>query len=235
MKKYLLFIVEGKNDRRELQAIIRAACGTTFLDNYVDAYHVHNGDITTEANSSEKTIIKKLNDIVSAWRKGGESPYQKIPTSDVARIIHIIDTDGVFIPESSIIQTDDGKVQYFDQQIHYLDRSIIIGRNRKKAKVIRRLLETKTIDNIPYQVLFASCNMDHVLFNDRNPLPKDKDANSFDFARKCTNALFLQDNVFVKGVCAEGTYHDSWEMIQSGYNSLARHTNLNILLKDLNS
>ena len=52
MKKYILFIVEGKNDKTEIQAILRAGCGKSFSDNFVDAYHVHNGDITTEKDTT---------------------------------------------------------------------------------------------------------------------------------------------------------------------------------------
>lgn len=230
MKKYLLFIVEGLNDKREIQAIIRAACGTAFSENYVDAYHVHKGDITAEYDSSEKTIIKKLNKIVLDWRNGGEQPFQRIVPSDVQKIIHIVDTDGTFIPEVSICQTDDGKIQYLETEIHCCDRNSTVGRNRKKAKVIRRLLEIKKIDNIPYQVLFASCNMDHLLFDNRNPLPNDKGRNAMIFASKCKDKTDLQDSIFAEGIRAEGTYVDSWAMIQRGHNSLARHSNINLLL-----
>ncbi len=233
MKKYLLFIVEGKNDKTEIQAILRASCGMSFMENYVDAYHVHGGDITTETDSSEKNIIGKLNKIVVSWRNGGEQPYQKILTSDVKKIIHVIDTDGVFIPESSIIETEDAKVQYFDSAIHYFDRSAIVGRNRKKARVIRRLLELKQVDNIPYELYFASCNMDHLLFNNRNAQPKDKGKDAFLFAGKCKRKEDLFDSIFSPDICSLGNRDDSWNMIQDTYNSLARHTNLNILLDDI--
>ncbi len=230
MKKYLLFIVEGNNDKREIQAILRAATGSAFSENYVDAYHVHGGDLTTEKDSSEKTIIGKLNKIVLAWRNGGEQPYQRIVPSDVKKIIHVIDTDGVFIPEYSILETDDAKVKYCDESICYFDKAFLVGRNRKKARVIKKLLEAKQIDNIPYELFFASCNMDHLLFNEKNPLPNDKGRNAFIFAGKCKCKADLQDSVFSENICASGTYSDSWDMIQLNYNSLARHTNINLLL-----
>ena len=233
MKKYLLFIVEGKNDKKELQAILRAACGAAFTNRFVDSYHVHGGDITTEHDTTEKTIIGKLNKIVVSWRNGGEDPFQKIPTSDVARIIHVIDTDGVFIPESSILQTDDAKVVYEDNAILFFARDQIVGRNRKKSSVIRRLLEVKKIDNIPYEVFFASCNMDHLLFADRNPIVIDKGRNAFIFAGKCTNKECLQDSIYAPQIRAEGSLEDSWCMIQEGFHSLARHTNLNILMDSI--
>ena len=234
MKKYLLFIVEGRNDKKEIQAILRAAAEPAFSENYVDAYHVHGGDLFTEKDSSEKTIIGKLNKIVLAWRNGGEQPFQRIIPSDVKKIIHIIDTDGTFIPEDSIIETEDGKVLYFDESMHYFDRAFLVGRNRKKARIIRKLLATRQIDNIPYELLFASCNMDHLLFNDRNPLPNAKGENALVFSGKCKSRVDLQNSVFAEGICASGTLADSWNMIQKKYNSLARHTNINLLLDAIN-
>lgn len=234
MKKYLLFIVEGNNDKREIQAILRAVGGQTFLENYVDTYHVHGGDLTTEKDSSEKTIVGKLNKLVVAWRNGGEQPYQRIVPSDVKKIIHVIDTDGVFIPESAILETDDAKVNYGDRFVRYIDRAFLVGRNRKKARVVRKLLEVKQIDNIPYEIYFASCNMDHLLFNERNSLPNDKGRNAFIFASKCKDISYLQESIYADGIRANGTIDESWNMIQAGYNSLARHSNMNILLDVIN-
>ena len=231
MKKYLFFIVEGKNDKIEIQAMLRATLGSEFLNNYVDAYHIHKGDITADNDSSEKTIIKKLEKIVVSWRNGKEEPFQKIHTSDVDRIIHIIDTDGVFIPESGIIQTEDAKANYQDRVIQYFDRERMVGRNRKKAKIIRKLLDVKHIDNIPYMIFFVSCNMDHVLFDDRNSIEKGRNARWF--ASQCKNRQFLNDSVFADGICSNESFFESWNMIQKDFNSLHRHTNINIMLDDI--
>ena len=230
MKKYILFIVEGENDKREIQTILRAACGSSFFDNYVDAYHVHKGDVTTETDTTDKTIIEKLNKIVISWRKGGEHPFQKIPVSDIYRIIQVVDTDGVFVPEHAIVNTDDGKTQYFEKAIHCYNRNLIITRNRKKAKVLGKLLETKRIDNVPYELYFASCNMDHLLFDERNLDPSDKKPYAMRFASKCKNKDDLKECIFAEDICAKVSHADSWIMIQNGYNSLQRHTNLNLLL-----
>lgn len=230
MKKYVLFIVEGQNDKKEIQAILRAACGQSFLESYVDAYHVHDGDITTETDTNEKSIVSKLNKIVISWRMGGEQPFQRIPVSDVARIIQIIDTDGVFIPESAIKNTDDSKARYTSNSICYYDRNIIIGRNRKKERVISKLLETRLIDNIPYGLYFASCNMDHLLFDERNMI--DKRRNAMLFASRCKDRSDLSDSVLSQTICATGTLIESWEDIREGFNSLNRHTNINLLLED---
>lgn len=233
MKKYVLFIVEGDNDKREVQAIIRAATGQLFPEYYVDSYYTRRGDITSDRNTNERNIITKLNEIVIDWRNGGARPFQKISPSDVERIVHIVDTDGAFIPESSIIQTDDAKTKYYDDKICCLERSDIVARNRKKTKVLKKLIETKKIDNIPYEVLFASCNMDHVLFDDRNAERKDKDRNSFVFASRCKRETDLSDTLYNDKIGTSEDYTCSWETIQKGYNSLSRCTNINLYLIEL--
>ena len=233
MKKYLFFIVEGKNDKIEIQAILRAAGGEKFLDSYYDTYHVHNGDITTEKDTNEKTIVKKLNEIVIDWRNGRAEPFIRISTADVEKIIHVVDMDGVFIPEDAIVQTDDAKVQYQEKSIRYFSREQIVGRNRKKAKVIRRLIDVKQIDNIPYELFFASCNMDHLLFDARNPFADVKGRNARVFASRCKDKNYLKDSIFAENICANGSYQESWQMIQKDYNSIERHTNMNLMLEDV--
>ena len=168
-----------------------------------------------------------------SWRNGGEQPYLKISPSDVKKIVHVIDTDGAFIPECSIIQSDDGKVMYNDKSIHYCDRDFLVGRNRKKARVIHKLLDTRRIDNIPYEIFFASCNMDHLLFNERNSLVNDKGRNAMIFANQCKSREDLSDTIFADGIMASGSLSESWDMIQKEYNSLARHSNLNLFLDDI--
>ena len=57
-KKYVLFLVEGKNDKTEIQAMLRAYCSDYFQDRYVDTYVPYNGDITFDV--PEKKIAGKV-------------------------------------------------------------------------------------------------------------------------------------------------------------------------------
>lgn len=229
MKKYLLFIVEGINDKREIQTMIRAVTNKQFSDYYVDSYCIKGGDITSDYNTNEKNIIRKLNEIVIGWRNGGEPPFQRISVSDVERIIHIVDTDGAFVPESAVVETDDAKVQYHDDKICSIDRTGILNRNRKKAGVLKKLIATKQIDNIPYTVYFSSCNMDHLLFDLRNSDQSTKKTNSQIFSIRCDSEDYLRETVYCPGICAK-SFTEAWDMIQQDYNSLHRHTNINIVL-----
>ena len=234
-KKYILFLVEGKNDQIEIQAMLRAYCSNSLHDRYVDAYLPYDGDITFDV--PENKIAKKVTDLVVLWRSGAARlhPFHPVSPSDVAKIIHVIDTDGTFIPESSIIAADVGTIEYNDDGIKYENRSFVVGRNRKKAKAIRKLLTVPKVDNIPYEVYFVSCNMDHVLFGTRNPAPKSKGLNARYFASRCKNPDDLKQNVFGAGIGFDGLISESWAFIQCDLNSLNRHTNLNLLLQDLST
>ena len=233
IKKYVLFIVEGRNDQIEIQAMLRAFCGKNLTDKYVDVYLPINGDITFK--ETEKTIQNKLNELVLSWRKGAARlhPFYPVSPADVAKIIHIIDTDGAFIPENAILEVDVGDIEYHEDVIKCGKRSFIVGRNRTKANAIRKLLTVKSIDNIPYEVFFVSCNMDHVLFNTRNPAANSKGSNARLFASHCKVPDDLKETVLHESIRFDGTFEESWEYIQRGNHSLNRRTNLNILLHDL--
>lgn len=178
---------------------------------------------------------KILTETVLSWRKGETRlhPFHPVSPSDVAKIVHVIDTDGAFIPEDTIIEDDVGDVEYNKDGIRCGNKAFIVGRNRRKATSIRKLLSVSRIDNIPYEVFFVSCNMDHVLFGTRNPAPKSKGPNAWDFASHCKHPDNLNESVFGENIRFDGAYQESWSFIQHDMNSLNRHTNLNILLKDL--
>ena len=232
-RKYVLFIVEGKNDQTEIQAMLRAYCAENFKNKYADTYLPYHGDITF--TESEKTIVKKLNDLVLAWRRGEKPirPFCPVLPSDVAKIVHVIDLDGTFIPEDCVVLGDVGNVEYTEDSIRYMDRDFIIGRNRKKARAIRKLLTIKAVDNVPYDVFFMSCNMDHVLFDTRNPMSKAKGFNARTFASRCKKPEDLANSIFSESVCSNDSLTESWEFIQKDCNSLNRHTNFNLLLQEL--
>ncbi len=82
--------------------------------------------------------------------------------------------------------------------------------------------------------LLKLLNMDHLLFNERNSLPIDKGRNAFIFASKCKDITYLHNSIYADDIRSIGTFAESWNMIQESYNSLARHSNMNILLDVIN-
>ena len=94
------------------------------------------------------------------------------------------------------------------------------------------LSTTQTIWNIPYQLYYMSCNLDHVLHNKQNSSDEEKEKDAVAFVRR-----YRQDtDGFVKFLAESdfsvtSDYVDSWNYIKQELNSLERHTNFGICLK----
>lgn len=231
-KKFILFLVEGKNDEREIGAILHTPCFDRYRNKYQIQFLTNGGDVTAAAKVTASNIQGKLNDILLNFRRNGV-PFNNIRVDEIQEFVQIVDMDGAFIPPENIVR---GNVRDFD----YTSTSIItsnidgaIGRNRKKADILRKLSEISQVGNVPYSVYYASCNMDHLLFDKRNPPPNVKTGCAYHFIERCTaDPSVLNDSIFKHGIMAEGTYADSWVYIQQGCNSLNRHTNINLFFSD---
>lgn len=231
-KKFILFIVEGSNDKKEITAMLHSS----FFASYKDKYEVvfldpQEGDLTSKPGISEKNIQSEIINRFLSWRESG-IPFNRIKPSDVQEIVHIIDTDGVFIPRADVVYDDVGKYFYEENRILSYDPDYAVGRNRRKAKTIQKLLTVSKIDNVPYSLYYLSCNMDHVLFGNRNPTQLFKDSQSRRFPLLCSKTDILQKTVFNSTIAAQGTYEQSWLDIQKGHNSLGRYTNFNLFFTD---
>ena len=86
---------------------------------------------------------------------------------DILQVIHIVDTDGAFIPDSNIVLNNNA-----DSTLYYLDCietnnvKKIIDRNNKKISIISKLCNTSKIYKIDYKIFYMSCNLDHVIHNE---------------------------------------------------------------------
>ena len=134
-----------------------------YRQQYKEYFIVTNGDVTAEKGISEKNIQKRLNDILLRFRQGG-GPFGNIKVHEIQRIIHVVDMDGVFIPDEAIRREDDCAFRYEDDGIVTSNVDGAIGRNHRKSQILRKLITVEQIGNVPYSVYFVSCNMDHFLF-----------------------------------------------------------------------
>lgn len=237
-KKFILFLVEGKNDEREIEAILHTPCFDKYRDKYEVRYCYYKcngksgGDVTAAAGVTADNIQGRLNDILLSFRKF-DGPYHDIKVNDIQEFIQIVDLDGAFVSPEKIVKGNDGDFYYTDTSIITSNVDGAIGRNRKKASILRKLSEISQVGNVPYSVYYVSCNMDHVLFDKRNPPPNVKTACAYHFIKRCSSdPSVLNDSIFKQGIMAEGTYDRSWTYIQQGCNSLHRHTNLNLFFGD---
>lgn len=247
MKKYIFFIVEGKHDKEEISAILNTPYFSEFKSRYEPCFLMPNvktqgktthfslesgGDITADKNTTASNILGRLSDLINDYKKKGRG--YPIGHRDIARVVQITDADGAFVDRKCIIRSSEPKIKYRVQSIETSNVDGVAGRNEKKSEVLKRLSSISQVCNIPYSIYYVSCNMDHVLFDDRNMTPYRKQTYSLDFQAKCEKQPeVIFESVLKPGIAIRSNYASSWEKIQFDNNSLRRITNLNLLLCEL--
>ena len=252
-RKFILFIIEGENDKEEISAILH----TPYFDEFNKKYRVEflfhrrqvnmnrnkgkirlgeatRGDITSDEGTTEKNIYSLLERIIRSFLN---DTFPGTRPRDIERIVQVVDTDGAFIPEDAVILGSNQYDQYRSNCIETQNPASIINRNSRKAKVLRKMIGFTQICGIKYQVFFVSKDMEHVLFGFTNMGSGRKRQCRLDFQSKCeTNPEILFDSVLNPQVGTSLDYLSSWDDtngIQKGTNSLKRSTNLNLLLLEL--
>lgn len=221
-RKVVLVIVEGASDETALGIMLNQIYDK-------DSVHVHimHGDITTRNGVRSDNIIAKIGDEVRAYAKS-----QHYSAKDFKQIIHIVDTDGAYIPNENVVEdVNCDRISYESDGIHTSERQGIIDRNKQKTDNLYRLRGTGQIWKIPYRVYYMSCNLDHVLHNKRNSTDEDKENDAYAFAKKYRNDV----EGFVDFICesefsVKGDYKESWVHIEEGMNSIERYSNLGICI-----
>ena len=88
-KKVILFIVEGPSDQSALSVIL----SKIFDQDEVYVYVVH-GDVTAENGATPQNIARKVN----AFIKDHMSTY-RLRKADMLQVVHLMDTDGAYVPD----------------------------------------------------------------------------------------------------------------------------------------
>lgn len=222
-KKVVLFIVEGINDKVSLGRIIKS-----LYKDYNIFFQITDGDITTNESTTLTNVLEKINDHIKIALK--ETHYKKC---DIIQIVHLVDTDGAFIPEDKIIYENIEKTFYTTQNIktNFVDN--IKKRNNKKSQILNKLHTKKEISKIPYNIYYFSCNLEHVLHNTLNSNKEEKEKLADEFSDK----FYLEPEKFIdfinnKSITLSSEYNQSWELIKNQTNSLKRYTNFNLFFKD---
>ena len=92
-KKVMLFIVEGPTDETSLSTVLNRIFSSSTVK-----FQVVHGDILTRDFTSSDKIVAAI------WEQVKEfmgSIYRK---SDICRIVHLTDMDGVFIPDDAVVE-----------------------------------------------------------------------------------------------------------------------------------
>ena len=223
-KKVLFIIVEGPSDDEALGLIFTRL----FSANHVHVEITH-GDITSRNDVNKDNIVSKIGDIVRKY-----AADYSLKQSDFLEVIHIIDTDGAYISNNSIVEdiSIDGIV-YSLTEIRCPNKLAIEHRNEKKKENLDRIIYQPTIwKTVPYKVYYMSCNLDHVLYDKQNNDDEGKKSDSLIFSRKYKDDLngfvdFMTNSEF----SVVNDYKESWEFIKKEMHSLERHSNLGITIK----
>lgn len=233
-KKVVFVIVEGPSDETALGVIL-----SRYFDKDSVYTHVMHCDITTEFDKDTRQkvgsadITKKVADVVKKW-----ADTNRLKPEHFERIIHIVDTDGAFIPEDKVEQSDIAYPFYTLKKILCPVRENIIERNCRKSKNLLRLASAPTIWKVPYNAYYMSCNLDHVLYNKQNSNDQDKEKDALNFALRYKKNIpefvnYISKSDFAYRPNTEHSlienYKESWKEIQLGCNSLERRTNFGLV------
>ncbi len=222
-KKVVAFIVEGPSDEAALGSIMKEY----FSANEVQFVVVH-GDITLKDYVSNDEILKKINEQIGSVKR-----KYRYSQDDFIKIIHIVDTDGVYIPEAAVKEADVEEIQYYEDHIDTKFAGTVVERNKRKGDILYKLRKTGKINGIPYRIYFNSCNLEHVLYGElKYYSDEEKQLLSDDFADRYDGKLdefieVISDSI----VAVAGTYQKTWDYIEKDKNSLNRHTNMHLIFE----
>ncbi len=218
-KKIILFIVEGITEQICLGYIL-----DQLLSNQLIQFQLTNGDLTSKFGNNSSNIAAKIGEVVNQFRGRIFKP------SDFLEVVHLIDTDGAFIPDDRIMQAEYEKSFYTDINILSNKTEDIQKRNRRKSQILNRLITlNKVCRIIPYSAYFLSCNMDHVLHDKANLSRKEKT----EYATQFENKYSTQPKKFINFInnaqyAVSGNYQETWEFIKLDTHSLQRYSNFHL-------
>lgn len=226
-KKVVVFIVEGFSDKEALYGILSELYGDKRF-----IFSVVEGDITTENSTKIDTIRGKIGDCIKeAMNK------DKFRKEDIGMIIHLVDTDGVYISNENVINKNTVETIYTSNNIETKNVDNIIIRNEKK-KLILNCLSTmssmyKGKSSIPYRIYYMSCNLDHVLYNIQNAIQSEKVNLAHQFEEKYIDSpqefvKFMNESAFT----VQGNYNETWDFIKQDLNSLCRYSNFHLFFSE---
>lgn len=220
-KKVILVIVEGPSDEQALGL----ALSNVFDKNTVRIEVLHR-DITSDYDSKSGNIVSAIDRIVKVFLENNK--YIKKP--DILKIIHIVDTDGTFIPETCV---EENKAVtewiYSDSKIIAPSKQAVIDRNQRKSANLLKLVAVNEINRIPYGIYYMSCNLDVVLYEKYNSSDEEKEQDAYEFAIKYKDDIdgfikFISKSSFT----VPGDYRETWKFIQKDHNSLLRYSNIHL-------
>lgn len=222
-RKVIIIICEGTTDETAL---------TVFTEIYKDSqvrFIVTRGDITTKKyGAANASVLTAVNSII----RENMSKYG-LKKGDILRVIHVMDTDGAFIPDDMVWQGASGELSYYKDHIAAGDVVGIRRRNAIKRQSVSILYPKEKIGGIIYGAYYLSRNLEHALHGIDVMLSTDEKVRlAEEFEEKYSEdtdgfkALLSSDELAVPG-----EYDETWKYIMDGAHSLERHSNLHLAIQ----
>ncbi|QYR55798.1 hypothetical protein [Fusobacterium hwasookii] len=216
-KKVILFLVEGASDLTSLEFIDNVNADETIR------FQITSGDITSKSGVSPQNCREEINKILLSFLV-----RSKLRKTDIIKIIHILDIDGVYIPEISIVEDKNvTKFLYTLNGIIAPSKEAVQKRNEAKKQILEKLLITSEINSIPYEMYYMSCNLEHVLHNKLVDMEEDEKK---ELANKFADRFYEKEIEFINFINRKdfkvlGDYKTTWNFIKEGLNSVNRYSN----------
>jgi hypothetical protein fulcA4_10145 len=224
-KKVVLFLVEGASDLTSLEFIDNINTDETIK------FQITSGDITSKLNITPQNCREEINKILLSFLE-----RSKLRKTDIIKIIHILDIDGVYIPEINIIE--DKNIKKFLYTINGIvapSKENVQRRNENKKQIIEKLLVTSKINSIPYEMYYMSCNLEHVLHDKLEDISEDEKK---ELANKFADRFYEKEIEFIdfinnKDFKVLGDYKTTWDFIKKDLNSVNRYSNFWLFFENL--
>lgn len=222
-KKVKLFVVEGPSDETAFGLLFERL----FANDRV-LFNVVHGDVT--ANMGAKSARNVVRDQLV-----GHIEHEYYGWKDLMEIVHIVDSDGVFISDDKVVAAESDCLEYGLDCIKAPRVESILQRNHAKAATLNQLRHITGITyqhiTVPYRIYYVSRNLEHALhgvIEDVSDYEKEKLARLFQ--RRYRNdlegfAAFMRNEIGVAG-----DYTETWDHLRQNENSLARRSNLHLVL-----
>lgn len=224
-KKVILFLVEGASDLTSLEFIDNINTDETIK------FQITSGDITSKLNITPQNCREEINKILLSFLE-----RSKLRKTDIIKIIHILDVDGVYIPEINIIE--DKNIKKFLYTINGIvapSKENVQKRNESKKQIVEKLLVTSKINSIPYEMYYMSCNLEHVLHDKLEDISEDEKK---ELANKFADRFYEKEIEFIdfinnKEFKVLGDYKATWDFIKKDLNSVNRYSNFWLFFENL--
>ena len=224
-KKVILFLVEGASDLTSLEFIDNINTDETIK------FQITSGDVTSKLNITPQNCREEINKILLSFLE-----RSKLRKTDIIKIIHILDIDGVYIPEIKIIEDKSiKKFLYTNNGIVAPSKENVQKRNENKKRILEKLLVTSKINSIPYEMYYMSCNLEHVLHNKLEDISEDEKK---ELANKFADRFYEKEIEFIdfinnKDFKVLGDYKTTWDFIKKDLNSVNRYSNFWLFFENL--